>query len=329
MALALKLLISACAAAMAILAGMGWVSVLGLLLLGGALFARDVAGRSRGWGLAAMLGGVLSLGIPLRVLLGADEQFAARWEMQFCAVGAWVVAVAVVPWVPGSLDARPSLASVTGVTVGLLAAGGWIGLAYLEALRMAFYLGIVPMVGLLTLGKWLFRPGTIVVQGVNTCILLLVGIPVVDLVWRPPKLAPVPSVAARFYAYESARRDPVTFERWWNFFTQHSDETLAKVLQKDPRHLAPARTIPGARATLFESEVAINSLGFRGPEISRDKGKAYRIVALGESTTFGFTLRRDDRPWPEGASDLDPRTGWARAARGGDQRRAAGLHPPG
>ena len=30
-----------------------------------------------------------------------------------------------------------------------------------------------------------------------------------------------------------------------------------------------------------------------------EKGDVYRIVALGESTTFGFTMQREDRPWPE------------------------------
>jgi lysophospholipase L1-like esterase len=301
---ALKLLISACAAAMAALAGMGWVSVLGLLLLGGALSARDAVRPSRAWGVVGMVGGLLSLGIPLRVLFGADEAFAAHWQVFFCAAGAWLVTVSVLPWVPGRADTRPTLGSVTGLTVGLLAGGWWIGVAYLEALRMPFYLGILPMVGLLTLCTLHFRPPLLVAQAFNTGILVLVGIPAVDLVWRPPEPAPVPSVAARFYAYEAARRDPVTFERWWSFFTQHSNEMLAKVLQKDPRHLAPARTIPGARAMLFESEIAINSLGFRGPEVSRDKGEAYRIVALGESTTFGFTLRQEDRPWPEVLENL-------------------------
>ncbi len=33
--------------------------------------------------------------------------------------------------------------------------------------------------------------------------------------------------------------------------------------------------------------------------MSPEKGNAYRIVALGESTTFGYTLRENDPPWPE------------------------------
>ena len=49
----------------------------------------------------------------------------------------------------------------------------------------------------------------------------------------------------------------------------------------------------------LESEWSVNALGFRGPEIAVEKGEHYRIVALGESTTFGSTLFEEDRPWPE------------------------------
>jgi len=35
-----------------------------------------------------------------------------------------------------------------------------------------------------------------------------------------------------------------------------------------------------------------------------EPGNLYRIVALGESTTFGFTLNADDRPWPELLEDM-------------------------
>jgi lysophospholipase L1-like esterase len=50
---------------------------------------------------------------------------------------------------------------------------------------------------------------------------------------------------------------------------------------------------------MVRSPISINSLGFRGPEIARDKDGAYRIVVLGESTTFGMTLQPEDKPWPE------------------------------
>jgi lysophospholipase L1-like esterase len=59
------------------------------------------------------------------------------------------------------------------------------------------------------------------------------------------------------------------------------------------------RLRPGAQGTLIESHISINSRGFRGREIADPKGQTYRIVALGESTTFGYTINPEDKPWPE------------------------------
>src|SRR6185436_18195770 len=72
-----------------------------------------------------------------------------------------------------------------------------------------------------------------------------------------------------------------------------------KVYMPDPAGILPFRLRPGSEGRLFNSRVSINSLGFRGKEIARDKGDAYRIVILGESTTFGATMNQEDKPWPE------------------------------
>jgi lysophospholipase L1-like esterase len=61
---------------------------------------------------------------------------------------------------------------------------------------------------------------------------------------------------------------------------------------------------PDSSGRMFESTIVINRKGFRGAEIPDDKGDAYRIVALGESTTFGFTMHPQDRPWPEVLAEL-------------------------
>jgi lysophospholipase L1-like esterase len=68
---------------------------------------------------------------------------------------------------------------------------------------------------------------------------------------------------------------------------------------KDPAHKVRFRLRPGAQTNLFQSTIRINSGGFRGPEFSDRKGDTFRIVCLGESTTFGCTLSASDKPWPE------------------------------
>ena len=53
------------------------------------------------------------------------------------------------------------------------------------------------------------------------------------------------------------------------------------------------RLSPGVHGTLaavgeFSHSISINSLGMRGPEIGKKSPETYRIVALGDSFTFGF-----------------------------------------
>jgi lysophospholipase L1-like esterase len=302
--LATKLVVGLCASAMAALADFHPLAVVGLLAFVSCLARREYLRKSRVLVAFGALGGVFSLLIPHRMLFGADHSFAANYPAILCAVWAWGLAVSVFILTPTARRATVNVIAVAATASAVIAACLWVGTAYAEALRGAFYLAIPATVCLLILLKQILTLSLPAIQVVNTCILVLTGIPLVDLVWAPPSPGMVPSAAKRFYAYEEARKDPVAFERWWHFFVAESTATLKQVLQGDPRRLALARAIPGAEADLFESRVKINSLGFRGREISRDKGEAYRIVALGESTTFGFTLERSDQPWPEVLENL-------------------------
>lgn len=66
---------------------------------------------------------------------------------------------------------------------------------------------------------------------------------------------------------------------------------------------------PGARGQYAGVEVSINALGMRGPETTREKPPGtFRIVALGDSLTFGYGVRVDEA-WPaalERALAADP-----------------------
>jgi lysophospholipase L1-like esterase len=135
---------------------------------------------------------------------------------------------------------------------------------------------------------------------VNTLLLLMTALGVVDLfVPPPPRLDPHLATAQKYYSYEVARKDPLAFARWWNYFVGQWLLMSKDIIVPDRRHLPACYLRPGSRSRLFDCPIAINSLGFRGREITRRKGNAYRIVALGESTTFGCTLGPEDVPWPE------------------------------
>jgi hypothetical protein len=53
--------------------------------------------------------------------------------------------------------------------------------------------------------------------------------------------------------------------------------------------------VPGARADLRGAPISVNSLGFRGPEVSREKPPGtIRIVAMGASVAFGWTVPNEE-----------------------------------
>jgi lysophospholipase L1-like esterase len=97
--------------------------------------------------------------------------------------------------------------------------------------------------------------------------------------------------------YDGARADPGGFRRWWSF---HIESFLRlPIFRPDSRGKNPFELVPGATANYHDSSIRINALGFRGDELSDAAEGKYRIVALGESTTFGITILSEYRPWPD------------------------------
>ena len=139
---------------------------------------------------------------------------------------------------------------------------------------------------------------------VNTLILLIVGLPVLDvLVVRSGWLRASPDPRKQYYLYGVAKKDPVAFGRWWNYYETQWRQVEERIYAGTQTPLG-FRLRRNSRAVMVRSPININSHGFRGREISKDKGNAYRIVVLGESTTFGITFNAEDRPWPEELEQL-------------------------
>ena len=133
----------------------------------------------------------------------------------------------------------------------------------------------------------------------HTALLLVVSIVGLEpwLRWRAREAAAHPIAPA--YSFQAAQADPVAFRRWAEAYRKEWERTFPLYLRPDPRGVNPMVTIPGARFKFFDAPHQINSLGFRGPEFELAKGNHFRIVAIGESTTFGATIAAGDRPWPE------------------------------
>jgi lysophospholipase L1-like esterase len=95
------------------------------------------------------------------------------------------------------------------------------------------------------------------------------------------------------------------YEQWGDsFWGQWGQVVKEIVVYNQPGENPPFHLKPNSHVKLIESPIDINGKGFRGREIAGDKGANYRIVALGESTTFGFTVTAADRPWSERLEQL-------------------------
>ena len=109
------------------------------------------------------------------------------------------------------------------------------------------------------------------------------------------------------YSYRAAHANPTAFATWWFYYLNEwirEDGIRAAIDAPDPQKKLPFVLVPGSSGRMFDTTIHINNLGFRGPDMPRDKGDAFRIVALGKSQTFGPTLRDGEKPWPELLQDL-------------------------
>lgn len=106
------------------------------------------------------------------------------------------------------------------------------------------------------------------------------------------------------YSYREAKGNPRAFSKWWEHLCNEWLKVRHSVEMPDPDNILPPLPIPNSSTTFFSKRIEINSHGFRGKEFNFDKQDNYRIVAIGESTTWGVMLKKDDRSWPEVLENL-------------------------
>jgi lysophospholipase L1-like esterase len=282
-----------------------WVEMPGIVILtSGLLGACSVAARMASgtrrmqvwkWGL--IIAWSCTAIEPAGLLLG--EHKVACWD-DYYAVLAWLTAAVIL--LAGQHMAEISWKSrwrILGMAWAFVGSFIWLAAFYLRNLSGAFFVGWLVVLILLIVCKSWFRVPALGVQVVNTLILFLIGLPLVDLLVRTPyRLQPL-DPDKKYYTYEMWKKDPGGFDSWhaWNY---RQWGTLAREFYTtDPAHILPYRLKPNHQGVLWQSLISINGKGFRSREISEEKGNTYRIVALGESTTFGFTTTREDKPWPE------------------------------
>ena len=75
-------------------------------------------------------------------------------------------------------------------------------------------------------------------------------------------------------------------------------------MRRTRRRSCPSSRFPAARGECSTPRSTSTISAFADPTWPRDKGDAFRVVALGKSQTFGPTLRDGEKPWPELLQDL-------------------------
>jgi peptidoglycan/LPS O-acetylase OafA/YrhL len=199
---------------------------------------------------------------------------------------------------------------IGALAVAALTAGVFARNAFMADKPYAFYpLLAVTAVLVLALVEQA-RPHSSGALAVATCAFLLFALtlPLADALYRRSTGLPlVATVAQPTYSYRAAHANPTAFATWWFYYLNEwirEDGIRAAIDAPDPQKKLPFVQVPGSSGRMFDTTIRINNLGFRGPDLPRDKGDAFRIVALGESQTFGPTLRDGEKPWPELLQDL-------------------------
>ena len=269
-----------------------------------------IAGKARVWRWASVVASASTLGLFGSLLASASN---TNWWERYYAVLFWLMAASL--GLACSEISDPRCNGRWRRLVFLWAFSGdfiWLSAAYLADKPTAFVIGLLLGVGLLLGARMAFSMSQTGILLTHSTILLFVALPITNLIVRPPKQMPQPSVSGVRYSRETARKAPDRFARWWSEYLGQLRKLARSIYIPDPDGVLPFRLKPGSHGQFFQSRISINSLGLRGREIG-EKGSAFRIVVLGESTTFGFTVKPDGRPWPELLEEIvRERIGWER-----------------
>lgn len=197
---------------------------------------------------------------------------------------------------------QPLLAAV--LLAGFICCGWIVWYSWILGFTLFFYDGLLGGAVLLVVAKLKWPRSDWLQLTANTLIVFIVGHAAVDLFWRlrtsqAHARARNAQPNERIYSFEEAKADPLQFKIWWERFVKEWRSVSKEITIPDPDKRLPFKFRPGSSMQFFQSEYVINSLGFRDREFSREKNDAFRIVAIGESTTMGVTLKENGVPWPK------------------------------
>ena len=257
---------------------------------------------------------VLQLAVYVIAILALSTLFFAGFERPILAARPYYGGgrrTAVATAAPGA-EPRHSRTwlLIVALAVAALGAGVLARNAFMADKPYAFYSLLVATAVLVFALAETMRPHTTGAAAVAArgFLLFALALPCVDALYRSSTGLPlVATTTAPTYSYRAANANPTAFATWWFYYLNEwiRDDGIRSASDlPDPQKKLPFVLVPNSSGRMFDTTIHINNLGFRGPDLPRDKGDAFRIVALGESQTFGPTLRDGEKPWPELLQDV-------------------------
>ena len=111
---------------------------------------------------------------------------------------------------------------------------------------------------------------------------------------------PISLYRSKLYSFAETGDNPKAFSRWWKAYSAHWSLGLKGYTRRDPENFYPYLVKNSSSGRFFECKFKYNNLGLRGEyQLKQKQPKTYRIIALGESTTWGATIEASDEPWPK------------------------------
>ena len=258
---------------------------------------------------------ILQLAIYVVLILALSTIFFAGFERSILVARPYYTAArreVAVADVAQRGKARRFRLSLVSVALALAAVGAGVLArnAFMANKPYAFY-GLLFATAFLALALCeRTRPasGGALAAAARAFLLFAFALPVADTLYRHSNGLPLAATIAQpTYSYRAAHANPAAFAVWWYYYLNEwirDDGIRSKIDAPDPQKKLPFVLVPGSSGGMFDTTIRINNLGFRGPDLPPDKVDAFRIFALGESQTFGPTLRDGERPWPELLQDL-------------------------
>ena len=177
---------------------------------------------------------------------------------------------------------------------------------YSRNLLLPFYFGVALFLIGLALSCYLWRKSLArrlwLLNAFLTALMFTAGLLAYET-WSAFSAHRIEKPIAKAYGSKSYLYDPSGlksgYEEWWKLYSLYWSLGLKSYSTKDPDGFYPYLVKPNSQGAFFDSNFKFNNFALRGENVTEQKPEnVYRVIAIGESTTWGATIEAGDTSWP-------------------------------